>query len=100
MQSAPTIRLSRRDFLRASAGLTGVVFLAACAPGAAPGAAPAGGEQAAPSAGRVEITFSGWGGPEEEEGVKAAIKQFESEQDKIKVIWLHTPDTATTRINC
>ena len=33
MQSDNTSRLSRRDFLRASAGLTGVVFLAACAPG-------------------------------------------------------------------
>ena len=35
------------------------------------------------------------GNPEEVEGVKAAIKQFESEQDKIKVIFLHTPNITT-----
>ena len=34
----------------------------------------------------------GWGGPEEDEGVKAAIKQFESEQSDVKVQWQHTPD--------
>ncbi len=57
----PKNTLSRRDFLRASAGVTGVVLLAACAPGAAPGAAPAGGA-AAPGTDRVEVTFMGWGG--------------------------------------
>ena len=61
MQSTITGKLSRRDFLRASAGLTGVVFLAACAPGAVPGAAPAGSEGAAPITGPVTITFAGWG---------------------------------------
>ena len=35
--------LSRRDFLRASAGFTSLAILAACAPTAAPGAAPAAG---------------------------------------------------------
>ena len=83
--------LSRRDFLRASAGFTSLAFLAACAP--APSGAPAaGGEAAAPSGDVVTITFAGWGGPEEDEGVQAAIKQFESEQDKIKVTWLHTTE--------
>ncbi|MCB0058759.1 MAG: sugar ABC transporter substrate-binding protein [Caldilineaceae bacterium] len=84
--------LSRRDFLRVSAGVSGVVLLAACAPGAAPGAAPSSGEAAAPGAERVEITFMGWGATEEDEGVKAAIAQFESEQDAVKVTWLHTPE--------
>lgn len=88
----PRNTLSRRDFLRASAGVTGVVLLAACAPGAAPGTAPAGGEAAAPGSERVEITFMGWGATEEDEGVKAAIAQFESEQDAVKVTWLHTPE--------
>ena len=40
----------------------------------------------------VTITFTGWGGTEEDEGVQAAIEQFESEQDAIKVTWLHTPE--------
>lgn len=34
----------------------------------------------------------GWGATEEDEGVKAAIAQFESEQDAVKVTWLHTPE--------
>ncbi|MCL4826959.1 MAG: sugar ABC transporter substrate-binding protein [Caldilinea sp.] len=80
--------LSRRDFLRVSAGVTSVALLAACAPGAA----PSGSGAAAPATGRVEITFMGWGATEEDEGVKAAIAQFESEQDTIKVTWLHTPE--------
>lgn len=93
MQTKITSQLSRRDFLRLSAGFAGVAALAACAP--APGAAPAasgGAAAAAPSGERIEVTFAGWGGTEEDEGVKAAIKQFESEQDKVKVTWLHTPE--------
>ena len=65
-------------------------MLAACAPAGAPAA---GGESAAAPAGeRIEVTFSGWGGTEEDEGVRAAITQFESEQETVKVTWLHTPD--------
>jgi ABC-type glycerol-3-phosphate transport system substrate-binding protein len=93
MQAKITSQLSRRDFLRLGASLAGVTALVACAP--APGAAPAGGGAAqadAPTGERVEVTFAGWGGTEEDEGVKAAIKQFESEQDKVKVTWLHTPE--------
>lgn len=84
--------LSRRQFLRLSAGMAGIAALAACAPGVTPGAAPAADSAAAPATGATEVTFMGWGGTEEDEGVKAAIKQFESEQDKVKVTWLHTPD--------
>ncbi len=84
-------QVSRRQFLRLSAGMTGLVALAACAPGVAPQAGTA--EQAAaPSAEAIAVSFMGWGATEEDEGVKAAIKQFESEQDKVKVTWLHTPD--------
>ncbi len=90
-----TNRVSRRDFLRASAGLSSLAFLAACAPAGAPSGAPAEGGAAAPGTGRVEITFAGWGAPEEVAGVQAAIKQFESEQDTVKVIFLHTPNITT-----
>ncbi|MFN8446103.1 MAG: sugar ABC transporter substrate-binding protein [Caldilineaceae bacterium] len=83
--------LSRRQFLRLSAGMAGIAALAACAPGAAPQAG-SGGQAAAPATGAIEVSFMGWGGTEEDEGVKSAIKQFESEQDKVKVTWLHTPD--------
>jgi len=90
-----TDRVSRRDFLRASAGLTSLAFLAACAPAGAPSSGAAESGAAAPGTERVEITFAGWGATEEDEGVRAAIKQFESEQDKIKVTWLHTPNANT-----
>lgn len=90
MNQVTLSKLSRRTFLQATAGLASLAALAACA---APGAAPAtGGESAASSGEAVEVTFMGWGGTEEDEGVKSAIKQFESEQDKVKVTWLHTPE--------
>lgn len=88
--------LSRRDFLKAGAIGTAGIVLAACAPQPT---APASTEKkedapaAAPkSEEAVTITFMGWGATEEDEGVKAAIKQFESEQSKVKVTWLHTPE--------
>ena len=52
--------LSRRQFLGGLAMGTGVVFLAACAPTAAPaggGAAPAEGGAAAPAAGTTTLTW-------------------------------------------
>lgn len=84
-------RFSRRTFLRLSGGLTGVVLLAACAPATAP-ATTGSGEAAAPAAGVTEITFMGWGGAEEDEGVRAAIDVFQQEQPNIRVTWLHTPE--------
>jgi len=77
-------RLSRRDFMR-MAGVT--------AAGATVG--PLGALRVAAAPRRqepVEITFMGWGGVEEDEGVQAAIKVFEEEQSAVKVKWLHVPD--------
>jgi len=37
------------------------------------------------------ITFTGWGAIEEDQGVQAAIKQFESEQSAVKVKWQQIP---------
>lgn len=42
--------------------------------------------------GGTTITFGGWGGVAEDEGVKAAIEAFHAEQDAIRVVWQHTPD--------
>ena len=39
----------------------------------------------------TNITFGGWGGVAEDEGVKAAIEVFEAENEDIDVEWLHTP---------
>lgn len=38
------------------------------------------------------ITFTGWGAIEEDQGVQAAVKQFESEQSTVKVKWQQIPD--------
>lgn len=40
----------------------------------------------------TNITFGGWGGVAEDEGVKAAIEVFQKENSNITVEWQHTPD--------
>lgn len=90
---------SRRDFLKASA-VTGIgAVLAACAPQTTSTTTAGSSNQqsqptTAPQKGGdvVTISFMGWGEPEEDEGVKNAIAQFEKEQSEVKVTWLHTPD--------
>src|SRR5262245_36613213 len=86
-----TVQVSRRQFLLASAGIVSVAALAACtAPGVAPAAGS--GSAAAPSGAPVEISFMGWGGTEEDQGVRAAVEVFEKEEPGIKVTWIQTPD--------
>lgn len=84
--------LSRRQFLQMTAIGSAGAILAACAPQAAPATEGEAPKEEAPAAEAVEITFMGWGATEEDEGVKAAIKQFQSEQSEVKVTWLHTPE--------
>jgi multiple sugar transport system substrate-binding protein len=40
----------------------------------------------------VNISFGGWGGVAEDEGVRAAIEVFQQENPGITVQWQHTPD--------
>ncbi len=40
------------------------------------------------------VTFGGWGGVAEDEGVKAAIEVFQAENPDVKVVWQHTPSAA------
>ena len=83
-------KLSRRDFLKlagataatAAVGAMGVPSVLAAPPRQEP----------------VEITFMGWGGVAEDEGVRAAIAVFESEQSAVKVKWLHTPDSYNEKL--
>jgi multiple sugar transport system substrate-binding protein len=86
----PEQKLSRRDFLKlagASAAATAVGSL---------GLSPA---AAAPSRqDSIEITFMGWGGVAEDEGVRAAIEVFEAEQSEVTVKWLHTPDNYNEKL--
>ncbi|MBN1812811.1 MAG: extracellular solute-binding protein [Anaerolineae bacterium] len=104
---------SRRDFLCASALTAAGAALAACCP--QPSTEPViitqviekEGEQVVvtvetekevvvqatpPPEETVEITFMGWGGTEEDEGVRSAITVFEGAEPNIKVNWLHTPE--------
>ena len=85
--------LSRRTFLKFTGISLGAMALAACAP-AAPQAqtGAAASEAAAPSTDVTTISFMGWGGTGEDEGVRNAIAEFEKEQSAVKVEWLHTPE--------
>ncbi len=93
-------RVSRRGFLQWGGISLAATVLAACAPPAAPqpAAAPAVKEEVAPAAKEVTISFMGWGGPEEDEGVRAAIKVFQEENPSIKVTWLHTPENYSEKL--
>lgn len=76
--------LSRRDFLK----LTGVSSAALAAAGL-----PLGSVWGAPRRQDLTtITFGGWGGVAEDEGVQAAIEVFQEENPNILVEWQHTPE--------
>lgn len=76
--------LSRRDFLKA-AGATAATSAIVGLPTAMVAAKP-------PAQDTVTITFGGWGGTAEDEGVKAAIEVFQEETPGIQVEWQHTPN--------
>ncbi|HBX69978.1 MAG TPA: hypothetical protein DEH25_11540 [Chloroflexi bacterium] len=92
--------MNRRDFLKI-AGLTGGAgVLAACKPTESATEAVVGEDvsEAPPEPETVTITFTGWGGAEEDEGVQASVKVFEEENPHIKVSWIHTPENYTEKI--
>ena len=73
--------VSRREFLKlSSASATAAAFLSQL-----------GHINPALAQDAVRITFGGWGGVAEDEGVKAAIEVFEAENEGINVEWQHTP---------
>jgi multiple sugar transport system substrate-binding protein len=82
-----TKKLSRRNFLQmAGAGAAGFAAGASFLPGMSRAfAAPARQDG-------VNITFGGWGGAAEDEGVQAAIQVFQEENPGITVEWQHTPN--------
>jgi multiple sugar transport system substrate-binding protein len=108
--------LSRRDFLRLSTLAAAGAALAACQPEVVketvevevPVEVPVEQTvevektvvvQATPAPEEVvEITFMGWGGVEEDEGVRAAITVFEGAEPNIKVTWLHTPENYSEKM--
>lgn len=92
----PRVKVSRKEFLLASGATLAGTVIAACTPAAPATAKPAptaAGEEVPVAPGKeVTISFMGWGGTEEDEGVRAAIDVFQEENPNIKVTWLHTPD--------
>jgi multiple sugar transport system substrate-binding protein len=99
-----TKKFSRREFLSMAAVTTAGIGLAACqptasAPAAAEGNATEAEVQSTPSeADVINITFMGWGGPEESQGVQDLIKRFEADNPTIKVTWQHTPEDYNTKL--
>ena len=92
-------KLSRRDFMKVAGLVSGAGILVACQPAGTATDAPAAGETAAPPAAEtVTITFTGWGGTEEDEGVKAAVKYFEGQNPNIKVNWIQIPENYGEKI--
>ena len=95
--------LSRREYLRLSSLALAGLGLAACAPQVAQ-ETPVAEEKpventAAPvSAEIVNISFMGWGGPEESQAVLDLIAKFEGDNPTIKVAWLHTPEDYMTKL--
>jgi multiple sugar transport system substrate-binding protein len=72
--------LSRRNFLKLSGASAAALAAAGFLPRSILRAQDA-----------VNITFGGWGGVAEDEGVKAAIQVFMEENPGIAVEWQHTP---------
>lgn len=76
------LNLSRRDFMK--------MLGASAAVGAY--LSPLGSVMRAAAQNQTNITFGGWGGVAEDEGVRAAIEVFMQENPSIAVEWQHTPD--------
>lgn len=79
---AKKLNLSRRNFMKmmgASAALGAYV-------------SPLGSAMRSFGQEATNITFGGWGGVAEDEGVKSAIEVFEEENPGITVEWQHTPN--------
>lgn len=84
--------LSRRDFLKLG-GISGAAFAAALTQLDSALASAASLQQDVKT-----ISFAGWGGTAEQDGVLAAIEVFKQEHPDINVEWRHTPDTDFTTV--
>ncbi len=96
-------KVCRREFLLTAGASVAAVALAACTPKQP---APPDTGQTTPTtasepsqpqatiapAKEVTISFMGWGDPEEDNGVRAAIDAYQEQNPGRKVTWLHTPD--------
>jgi hypothetical protein len=93
--------MSRRDFLKIAGLASGAGVLAACGPSETATEAPETVEEvveAPPADEVITITFTGWGGTEEDEGVKAAVKYYEEQNPNRKVTWIQIPENYAEKI--
>jgi multiple sugar transport system substrate-binding protein len=89
--------MNRRDFIKIAGLASGAGILAACTPAKATEAPKAADTAVVPTtppaaAEPVTITFTGWGGTEEDAGVKSAVAYFEGENPDMKVNWIQIPE--------
>ncbi len=104
-------KMNRRDFLRIAGLASGAGVLAACQPAATAVPKPAATAvpkpaatavpvptEAPPAEKAVTIVFTGWGGTEEDEGVKSAARYFEGQTPNIKVNWIQIPENYGEKI--
>jgi multiple sugar transport system substrate-binding protein len=90
--------VNRRDFLKVAGLAGGAGLLAACKPAAQATEVAAEVTQAPAAAEVVTITFTGWGGTEEDQGVKDAIAEFEKTNTDMKVTWIQIPENYAEKI--
>ncbi len=94
--------MSRRDFIKLASLASGAAVLAACKKTTPPPTAVApkadAPVQAPPAAAPVTITFTGWGGTEENDGVVSAAKTFEGENPDVKINWIQIPENYGEKI--
>jgi multiple sugar transport system substrate-binding protein len=94
--------MSRRDFIKVASLTGGAAILAACAPATTATQAPKAADTTVAAtpvpAEAVTITFTGWGGTEEDQGVKNAVAYFEEQNPKIKVNWIQIPENYAEKL--
>lgn len=83
-----TEKLTRRNFLRATAGLTAGMALAACSPAATP-ATTAAGDTKAPDAAGIALVFSMWGDLFSVENMRKVLDSYEKANSGTKITIEH-----------
>jgi multiple sugar transport system substrate-binding protein len=93
-------QMSRRDFIKVAGLASGAGILVACQPAAttAPKATEVKAAATAAPAEAVTITFTGWGGTEENDGVLAAAKYFMEQNPAVKINWIQIPENYGEKI--
>ena len=91
--------ISRRDFLRAGAGVTGLLVLTACVPPAAP-AAPAAGDAEAAAGGTAPVELEVWTGWTEAmaSNIEQILDGYNKSQSKVVAKHVVVPDSMNQKL--